>query len=356
MKPFSWIVSAAIAAYACHLAVHHATPVDRALPLLGAAVTLCAAVSYRAVMLGVPLLVVISAGVFDERLRLLLYGAVVAAAVSCCLLPTLAPGPGDRNAVPRPRGSGNLYVAATAIVLLRWVPLADVLLVRELLLLGVCLAIVHILGRTPFAVMVAVVTALATPAIPLRTLAVPMLVLGVAVAARAFGMPRLELRWPSTVVVAFTLLFFAWSGVVARAFPYFLREAKPDLPRHHVGIALAPNRSLTLDVPERARWLIVSGANVAHFRRGALLGRIEPGAIDVRIGDAADWGALRREHAYGSRNPLPRDPAGQVRGYGYWAWLDGAGRLPLPRGARTIRITGAASLPANASLQVEGFE
>jgi hypothetical protein len=123
-----------------------------------------------------------------------------------------------------------------------------------------------------------------------------------------------------------------------------------------VGIALAPAKSLTLNVPEQATSLIVSGANVAHFRRGALLGRIEPGGIEVRIGDAADWGALRREHAYGAHNPLPHDPAGIIRGYGYNAWLAGAGRVALPRGARTIRVTGDASLPANASLQVEGFE
>jgi len=69
---------------------------------------------------------------------------------------------------------------------------------------------------------------------------------------------------------------------------------------------------------------------------------------------------MRRDAFYGSHNPLPRDPAGKVRGYGYLAWVDGAGRVPLPRlpanGIRTIRVTADAHLPANASLQVEGFE
>jgi hypothetical protein len=38
------------------------------------------------------------------------------------------------------------------------------------------------------------------------------------------------------------------------------------------------------------------------------------------------------------------------------AGLDGAGRVLLPRGVRRIRVTAAATLPADASLQVEGFE
>ena len=49
-------------------------------------------------------------------------------------------------------------------------------------------------------------------------------------------------------------------------------------------------------------------------------------------------------------------PAGTIRDYGYAAWIDGAGRVALPRGARTIRVTADAALPADASLQVEGFE
>jgi hypothetical protein len=53
---------------------------------------------------------------------------------------------------------------------------------------------------------------------------------------------------------------------------------------------------------------------------------------------------------------LPRDPAGHIREYGYAAWLDGAGRLPLPPGTRTIVVTVDAALPPGALLQVEGFE
>jgi hypothetical protein len=243
-----------------------------------------------------------------------------------------------------------------AIVLLRWIPLSDVLVFRELFLLGIAALIVVVLGRTPFAVAVAVIAAFFTPAIPLRTLAVPLLVLGVCIAARIFGMGAWKLTWPSAAAVAFLLLFLAWSGVVARSLPFVLRKAGPEPPRIPIGAALTASQSETFDVPGQARSLILSGANVARFRRGRVLGRIEPGGIPVRLGDVADWGAMRREQVYGSRNPWPRDMAGRVRGYGYNAWLDGAGRVALPPGARSITVTGNASLPPDASLQVEGFE
>lgn len=353
MKRFHWVLSAAIAAYACHLAVQHATPIDRALPLLGLAVTVCAAVSYPAVMIGVVLLIVAEVAIAHEVVRLMVFGAICAVAVACCLWRVAVP---VKPAAPQGTRNGAVVAAVVTLVLLRWIPLSDVLVFRELFLLAIAALIVLVLGRTPFAAAVAVIAVFLTPAIPLRTLAVPLLVLGVCMAARIFGMGAWKLTWPSGVAVAFLLLFFAWSGVVARSLPFVLRKAAPEPPRVAVGAALAPDQSVTFDVPERARALIVSGANVAGFRRGRVLGRIEPGGISVRIGDVADWGAMRREQVYGSRNPWPRDMAGRVRGYGYNAWLDGAGRLALPPGARSITVTADAALPRDASLQVEGFE
>ena len=363
MNRLRWILTAALAALAAWLCVQHDTPIDHALPLLAIAVTVCAAVSYPALMIGVPLLLFTEIGVTDFGVRYLCFGVIAATAVAIVLVLSGPPGsqPGASSQVPaglRARRSTGDAIAITvlAIVLLRWIPFADVRIGRELFLLAICAAIVVVLGRTPLAVMVAVVTALLTPAIPLRTLAVPLLVLVVAMIARTFGMPRLKLAWPSAVIVAFALVFFAWSGLVARAFPFFLRSAVPELPRTQIGAALKPRETVTLDVPEHARSLIVSGANVAQLRRGAQLGTIEPGAIAIRIGDVADWGAFRREQAYGARNPLPRDFAGRVRGFGYDTWIDGAGRIALPPDARTIHVTAAATLPANATLQVEGFE
>ncbi|HVR38589.1 MAG TPA: hypothetical protein VMU84_05800, partial [Thermoanaerobaculia bacterium] len=166
--------------------------------------------------------------------------------------------------------------------------------------------------------------------------------------------PRFRAALPSTIAVAFVIIFFAWSGIVARALPYFLRPARPTLPRLTIAQALAPSQSVVLDVPDGVHSLIVSGANVPRLKRGTLLGTLD--ARPIRIGDVSDWGYTRREFFYGTHNPLPRDAAGKIRGYGYDAWIDGAGRIPLPRGARRIRVTAAATLPRDASLQVEAFE
>ena len=245
-------------------------------------------------------------------------------------------------------------LAIAAILLLRWIPLSSVHLGRELFLLAIAALIVLILDRTPFAVALAVIVVLITPAIPLRTLLLPIAVLFIAILAKVFGMPKVTLTWPSTIALAFVMLFFSWSGVVARAFPYFLHRVRPEIPRFTIAQAIPANSALTLDVPPGAKSLIVSGANVARMPRGTPLGTID--AKVIRIGDASDWGYLRREHFYGTRNPLPRDPAGKLRDYGYAAWVDGAGRIALPANARTIRIVADTSLPEGASLQVEGFE
>jgi hypothetical protein len=391
LENLRWIAAAALSALACHVAVHHATPIDRALPFLAVVVTFLARRSYSALMLAVPLLILTQILFPEESTRLLALGVVVAAAFAIALAGggrEIAPHPNPLpTAMKPPRGEGTrerdgsredqisrafsqrarwakahrstgvmIGIAVAALLVLRWIPFSNVQLGRELFLFAFAAATVAVLGGTPFAVVVAVITALATPAVPQRTLILPLAVLFVAALARLFGMPRIRLTWLSTIVLAFVMLFFAWSGIVARAFPYFLRRATPPVPRTIIAEALPPNRTITYDVPDGARAIILSGANVARFRRGALMGRIEPGGIVVRIGDVADWGYMRRDHFYGAHNPLPREAAGKIREYGYMAWLDGAGRVLLPRGVRRIRVTAAATLPADASLQVEGFE
>lgn len=359
MKNLAWVVTAALAAYACELAAHHPTPVDQALWLIALCVTLVAWATYPALMVAVPVLIVTEIAVADEGLRLLLFGVIVATvfaggAPASRRLIRGRPAPGGGDAARSAGVDAGVPLLIAAIVLLRWIPLANVLVVRELFLLIVAIAIVLLLGSTPFAVAVGVITALITPAVPLRTLVLPLVVLAVAALARYFGMPRWKLTIPSTIAVSFVMLFFAWSGIVARAFPYFLKRANPELERAWIGEALPANQSLLLRVPENATHLIVSGANVPRHEAGALLGSVNGNPI--RVGDAADWGYMRRDHFYGARNPLPRDPAGKIRDYGYAAWVDGAGRVPLPRGARMIRVTAAATLPKDAALQVESFE
>jgi len=368
-----WLLTAAIAAYACFLAVHHATPVDRALPFLAVIVTLIAARSYPSLMLAVPMLILAEIAVLNERTRLLAFGVIVAAVFFVAMHPSsglrppsplvegrrlhnmslVAFAPPQRGEGGRRPDEGSVTFALSAILILRWIPFSEVRIGRELFLLAIAAVIVLILDRTPFAMAVAILVVFFTPAVPLRTLLVPIAVLLIALLAKIFGMPKISLRWPSVVAVAFVLVFFAWSGVVARAFPYFFKRAKPDFTRTMV-TALAANETLTLDVPLGATSLVVSGANVARMTRGTPLGTLD--SHPIRIGDAADWGYLRRDHFYGTRNPLPRDPAGRLRGHGYAAWVDGAGRVPLPPRARVVRITADANLPRGASLQVEGFQ
>ena len=364
MTQLRWLLTAAVAAYACHLAVHHATPIDRALPFIAAIVTLVAAVTYPSLMIGVVLLVVAEIAVIDEGMRLLAFGVVVAGVFGSGIgrigrIGRIGPigrigRIGPIGPIGRPIRPIGPILAISAILLLRWIPFSHVHIGREIFLLAIAALIVLILDRTPFAVALAVITVLITPAIPLRTLLLPIAVLFIAVLAKIFGMPKLTLTWPSAIVLAFVMLFFAWSGVVARAFPYFLHRARPEIPRFTIAEALSANQALTLDVPPGAKSLIVSGANVARLPRGTRLGSVD--ARVIRIGDASDWGYLRWPHFYGTRNPLPRDPAGKLRDYGYAAWVDGAGRIALPAQARTVRVVADPSLPGGATLQVEGFE
>jgi hypothetical protein len=343
------LIAAAASAWGCSLVVVHATPIDRALPFLAVVVIALAAMSHRVLAVAVPLLMVAEIAIADETTRLLAMGAVLAICFAVwCRLPPHPSSAASRVSWKLAPYAGTIL----AILVLRWIPFSEVLVVRELILLALAVAIVIALRNTPFGAAVAVVTALVTPAVPMRTLALPVLVLIVAALTR----PKWKLALPSAAVVALPMLFFAWSGIAARAFPYFLKNSRPAERKHLVNAALAPNRSVTVDVPHDATALIVSGANVPRFRRGVILGRIEPGNIPVRIGDGSDWGYLRRESFYEARNPLPRDPAGQIRGYGYTAWVDGAGRIALPKNARTIRVTADANLPADAALQVEAFE
>jgi hypothetical protein len=173
---------------------------------------------------------------------------------------------------------------------------------------------------------------------------------GIGAMSRA-GSPALQL---ATFLLALPLTFFAWSGAFARALPIMLRGGPPRLERVPVRIALAAGQSTDVDLPPGARGLILSGANVPRLERGAVLGTIEPGHIVVRIGDVADWGSLRRDHYYASRNPLPRRPGGLVRGYGQTAWIDASGRIAVKPGR--VIVTADPKLPPQASLQIDAIE
>jgi hypothetical protein len=90
---------------------------------------------------------------------------------------------------------------------------------------------------------------------------------------------------------------------------------------------------------------------------GGIVGSIDSGSAhrDLRIGDVADFGFLRREQFFFSRNTVPRQPTDDIRGYGQTAWLHGAGRVTVPP-APELRITAARDLPPAARLQIESVD
>jgi hypothetical protein len=344
----SRVLAIGVAWYALTRVIRSETPIDGALPLLGAVLLLLSFLTVPAIAVAVPVLAVCSATLPDERTRLLAYGVVVAISfmTGIAYRESRAPLGEVRSAA----------IALLAIVILRWLPEPSASLFGEVLVLFFAVLLVVSLRGGPLAIAAAVVVSLFTPAIPLRTLILPLVAVGAAAAVRVFSHRRMRMTLVAGAMTGAVLLLFAWSGVVARALPLALRGLPREVPRHDVGLALRGGESLTLDVPPRATALIVSGANVPRLERGAPLGIVNPGGRVIRIGDASDWGTLRLEHFYDSRNPLPAQPAGLVRDYGYSAWIDGAGKVPLPPGAQRITITGERTLRPGASLQVHGFE
>ena len=347
-----WTVAAAVSAWAAALLIRHTTPIDEALPFIVIVMTVIAAVTHPSIQLSVPLLLLGEIAFPEEALRLLWFGLVVAISFAAALL--WDAGDVERTSDEDRTRMAPLVITLAAVLLLRWIPLEAVMYGREIFILALAAATVLVLGTTPVAVAVAVGAALFTPAVPLRTLIVPMLVFVISVIVRAVGASTIRLPTAAAAALALPMMFFAWSGAFSRALPLMLRGGPPRLERVPVRIALAAGQSAEVDVPPDGRGLILSGANVPRLGRGAVLGTIEPGHIVVRIGDVADWGILRRDHYYASRNPLPRRPGGLLRGYGQTAWIDASGRIAVRPGRFTV--TAARELPVQASLQIDAIE
>jgi hypothetical protein len=353
----AWGIAAAVSGCAAAVVVHHGTPIDRALPLIVVIVTGLAALSHPSVHAAVPLLIAGEIAIPDERLRLTWFGLVLGVTFAGVIL---IRDPSSALRAPSPRAAGrraiDAVVAVAAIVLLRWIPFSEVLIWRELLLIAIAVAIVFVYRSTPLAIAIAIAVALFTPAVPLRTFVLPISVLVAGLLLRAAGMPEVRAGILASTTVALIMTFFAWSGAFARALPLLLSGVPAHVSREPVHVTVGPGETKELAVPRGATAIILSGANVPRLKRGALLGYIDPGRREVRIGDVADWGTLRREQVFASRNPLPRDAAGLLRGYGQTAWIDGTGRVPVPRGADVIHVTGSPTLAFEARLQVDAFE
>ena len=337
-----WVAAGALSGWAASMAVHHSTPVDAALPLLAIVMTGVAALTRPAFQVAVPLLIAAEWLFPDEHTRLIAFGLILGVTLAAAMLAERS----DRLPAAA--------ITAGAIVILRWIPLSEVQWFREVVLIALAVAIVAAFRWTRLGILIAVLTALITPAIPLRTLVIPVVLLIVAGVLWLVRFPKIELAVPSAFAIAVTMTFFAWSGAFARALPLLLRAQTEAPPRETLNMALRAHESVTVEIPQSGRALLVSGANVARLRKGTVVGRVEPGGRVLRIGDVADWGAFRREQSWRSRNPLPKTAAGVLRGYGQNAWFDGAARIALQPG--TYRITADGKLAAEARLQLDAIE
>jgi hypothetical protein len=378
------------------------TTIDAHLPLVIALVLVCAWLArgtrWSVVeQCAVPLLVVAMMTLTDERTRLFAYGVIVAAAFGVATIATaieterwrLSGWPGGVS----PQG---VTLTVIGIVILRWIPLRDVHVLKELIVLAGSITLLFAIpqrrdaagpaGETPallspalrasalVAVLaVAVVTPLSPGKMAFFPFAVALLVLAVRTlgnratyaiaaallaaaffaryslatiyiaAAIVFLVPLLDRVRPLTYAAALVIFaLWPWSGIIARALPV-VRNYQPSCAnRQAVVSALAPSEALPIGVPPHVRSIIVtaSGGQMSRFKPGRAVGTIE--ATDarghvttrpIRIGDIADFGFTRREQFFGSRNSLPRFSPGEIRGYGASAWVWGSGRTALTCGA-----------------------
>ena len=130
-------------------------------------------------------------------------------------------------------------------------------------------------------------------------------------------------------------------------------------------MALRRSESVSLDVPRGVRTVMItaSGARMSRMPDGHVVGHIDvPGTDvrrDIRIGDIADFGFMRRDQFLAARNSPPSVATDDIRGIGSTAWLYGAGRIVLSvsqRGSTLMRITAASNLPSDARLQIESID
>ena len=335
-----WVVAIAISAVACALVAPAATPIDRALPVIGVALTLAAWLVREtrwaaAVLCGVPLLAGCVIAFPDDGTRLAAYGLVVAITICGAIL-----------AVRTWTFQAAAGFTTIGIALLRWLGRERIEISRESIILIGAIAITAVMRSSALSVAIAIGAGFLSPAIPARTMLIPLAL------AAIVWIVRVRLTFAPVLAIAVMLIFFPWSGAAARAFPFFFRR-QASHERLANGRALAPGESNDFEVPAGTHALVLSVANGLLFPRGMVVGTVD--GTPIRMGEIADWGASRREVWWRAKVSLPRDPAGRLRSFGYDAWVDGAGRIPLtPRSH--VRIAVDPALPSGAVLQVEGFE
>ncbi|MEA2336186.1 MAG: hypothetical protein QOE82_193, partial [Thermoanaerobaculia bacterium] len=114
------------------------TPIDAHLPLVIALVLACAwaarGTGWSGIVQGaVPMLIVAMMTIADERTRLMAYGIIVSAAFAAAVCATERRRPaGWPGGVSPP----TVVLAVVGVILLRWIPLRDVHVVKELLVIA----------------------------------------------------------------------------------------------------------------------------------------------------------------------------------------------------------------------------
>jgi hypothetical protein len=227
----------------------------------------------------------------------------------------------------------------------------------------------------------ALAVALATPIFPARMILFPFLVailLMIPVpriaTAGAFAIAAYFARYSIAilcVVVIIALLsrlgplyavaialfaLWPWSGIVARGFPAILFAEPPSAKSVPIWVAIAGGQSASIDVPSDTHGVTItaSAANATALRAGRLVGWVD--GKPIRIGDIADFGFMRPEHFFASRNRPPRTPLADIHDYGASAWLHTAGRIRIPGPMTSLRFAAAGDLPLGTKLQIEAVE
>jgi len=186
--------------------------------------------------------------------------------------------------------------------------------------------------------------------------------------AIVFLVPLIDRVRPLSYAAAIAIFaLWPWSGIIARALPIARNYAPPVGEVQAVSRTLAAGEALPIAVPLHARDVIVTtyGGYLERLRSGHVIGAIEAtdrrGHVTVRpirIGGSADFGFMRREQFFASRNPLPRFSPGEIRDYGANAWVWGAGRTTVScaSGIVSLRVVAAADLHAQSRLVVGSVE
>ncbi len=211
----AWLIAASAAWLSCQSlagSLAGRTPVDRDLPLLGAAIVLIAWSARRTaaaapIVLGVPLLLVVEMAVADERSRLFLLGMVVAGALAAAIAAL-----DDRHGIAT---APARLLAMLAVLLLRtagWHPQFRDLIQAGIILIGVA-ALIQLFSspvrRVPTACLaLGVVIGIVTPSFPFAACLYPLVLALLGLVMRTI------VREASGEVLDRPLLFAAASGAI----------------------------------------------------------------------------------------------------------------------------------------------